>query len=487
MARVRAVEFPGFGGLDFSVDPQQEQFVGAVDAMDVVFDSPGRLRTRSGARFIRSNYTPVGATALAMKYTGIAPLGSEIVVLSTSGTSLQLSGDGSGLIRTVALASGSSAAFFAELGTPTTTYLAFTSDAATGTYANAATTLSGAYGGGPLAVTKDNRLMICKGSRVRFSVAGDPTTYNANDYVDVTPGDGEFIAAAITYGNDTLVFKQTKFFVFYGNSTDGTGNPVFNYRMVNTGHGAANYNAACAAPEGVYFVDRSGAWLTTGGGPRKVSDKLDRLFTTASWSPTIDVPYTSAQLLAFFSGSYSATIAGDLLVVNMISPGGSNGILALHRPSGQWTAWSINAGALCGQTAGAGEIAYVKRGTRELYRIARDQTVDQDNTGATSPVTARWRSGFWNPGQPGSEAWVREWLLDGSGAITVKTSVNDAVTLGTGAVTTLGAWPTIAQGRDRRGLRGRDVSVELSGPMPWLASRAVANVWSQTAPGMRAA
>jgi hypothetical protein len=56
--------------------------------------------------------------------------------------------------------------------------------------------------------------------------------------VDLTPNDGEVITEWRVGAATLFVFKQTKFFVFYGNSTDGSGNPVFNYRSVDLGVGA---------------------------------------------------------------------------------------------------------------------------------------------------------------------------------------------------------------------------------------------------------
>src|SRR5262249_12658681 len=97
------------------------------------------------------------------------------------------------------------------------------------------------YPGQFLAVTPgDNRVVLADGlrgnqSRVRFSDPGAPETFGANNYVDLTPNDGEAIAGVATWQNYVVVAKQTKFFVFYGTSSDSTGQPVFNYRTVNTG------------------------------------------------------------------------------------------------------------------------------------------------------------------------------------------------------------------------------------------------------------
>lgn len=61
--------------------------------------------------------------------------------------------------------------------------------------------------------------------------------FGANNYVDLTPGDGEPIMGMIAWRGYLFVFKQSKFFRFSSTTTDSTGNPVFNYDTVDTGIG----------------------------------------------------------------------------------------------------------------------------------------------------------------------------------------------------------------------------------------------------------
>jgi hypothetical protein len=109
----------------------------------------------------------------------------------------------------------------------------------------------------------DNRLAMLDwgsssmSSLVRFSDAGVPETFGANNYVDLTPGDGEHVNRLVAWGGDLYAFKDTKSFVFYGNSVDSSGNPVFNYRTVAVGAGLASGAAHAIAPEGIYFLDGS--------------------------------------------------------------------------------------------------------------------------------------------------------------------------------------------------------------------------------------
>ncbi len=122
---------------------------------------------------------------------------------------------------------------FARIGTPTAERVYVTASRNANTtqqYFNGSTwTNSAAPTCSFLGVTPaDNRLVAAcdttNRSRVKFSDAGDPETFGANNYVDLDPGDGEQIMAICNWREQLFVFKQTKFFRFYGTSTDEGGN-----------------------------------------------------------------------------------------------------------------------------------------------------------------------------------------------------------------------------------------------------------------------
>jgi hypothetical protein len=112
----------------------------------------------------------------------------------------------------------------------------------------------------------DNRLMLLAfsglsntdgNSTVMFSNAGQPESYTATNFVQLTPGDGESIRGVCNFGNQIFVFKESKFFVFTGPSTNSAGQPIFNYRIVNSGIGIhpVGVNAGCVAtPFGRLFL-----------------------------------------------------------------------------------------------------------------------------------------------------------------------------------------------------------------------------------------
>jgi hypothetical protein len=123
----------------------------------------------------------------------------------------------------------------------------------------------------------------------RFSDAGAPETYSANNYVHLIPGDGEEIIGVCTFGNQLFVFKESKIFVFYGTATDSTGNPVFNYRTVVVGlywrlHDYITGNWLRPSPDGVYFARQvTASTRRMAGHPVKVTSAVEsRCFQAAT-------------------------------------------------------------------------------------------------------------------------------------------------------------------------------------------------------------
>lgn len=131
-------------------------------------------------------------------------------------------------------------------------------------------------------------------NRVWFSNQGDPEVYGANDFVDLSPGDGEEISAMAQWNNLMFVFKNTKFAVFYGENTDDEGNTEFVYRMVegrgiegrsSTGDRTSWGSGIAVGNDGVYFATHDGIYVTTGGPPRLISQNISPIWTGAGERP----------------------------------------------------------------------------------------------------------------------------------------------------------------------------------------------------------
>ncbi|HZA18975.1 MAG TPA: hypothetical protein VE645_19195 [Pseudonocardiaceae bacterium] len=255
----------------------------AIDVMNVTFLPAGGMRQRDGFTRFTSDALTNQPDSLSPHYESdgtrqlIVGNGNRLDVLNTSGAS----------IANVATTAGPH--YFARFAAPGSEHTliangtdevrrwdgaAFSAPSYTGT----------APTGRFLGVTaQDNRLIVARTAanpdRVVFSDPGLPTTFGANNYVDLHPGNGDPITAEVDWNDYSFVFKRNEFSYYYGTSTDADGEPVFNFRHVE---GVGCVGAACAAPEGVYFLADSGVYRTTGGRPDLVSSMIDPLFLGGS-------------------------------------------------------------------------------------------------------------------------------------------------------------------------------------------------------------
>lgn len=501
----KSVELPKFGGLDLSDDPENISLTAAIDTLDIDLSQRGRVRVRDGytkwttsaaASRLGRLWAFVGKSGLIRLFAA-RPAGNEVIAYKYDGTSVASGALVSGIVRSFTLSGATGESVYGSAGTAAGTILKWSES--TSSFSSPAV---GYHGNFVVKQPLDNRLVLASEinsasvtqSRVRFSAPGAPETFGANDYVDLLPNDGSQITGAAVYGQTPIVFKDDKFFVFYGNSTDGSGNAIFNYRMVDVGIGIPLYfyGACCASPNGIYFLASDGVYLTTGAAPVKVSSSLDRLFGEASALSSYYQDSVIARTTSWGTAQM-AWMQGRLFVSVPTGSSTVNNRLLVLDPDVGWMIWSIGAAGLAAWLPSPGTAAtFDDLSFRRMFFSYSSGTNDIGiltpgvSTDAGTTITGRYRTGFWDPGQPGTETWIRETLFDGTGTVTVKTAVNDIVTLGTGQAITLGTAPAVANGRDRRSTRGRNVSYEFSGAGPWSLSRVEPIVWAARAPGMKA-
>lgn len=500
MPGLTPVEFGDFGGLDVRNDPQEVSSRAAVDLLNVDFSVPGTIQCRPN--------TVTFKTEAAEDYIGMAPfyglgVSAEALIAATS-TKLYA-------YNTVSLATSSSLTglaaatevSFASIGLGSSTlsdrrcYIARGGSKLYRFDASPAFTLTGVNSGRCLAVTPwDNRLVIggynTFDSRVQFSDAGAPETMGANNWVDLTPGDGDLITTMAVYGRQLFVFKKRKFFVFYGTQTDGQGNPIFNYEAVDYGIGCESPYGATVGPDGVYFVSPRGVYRATGPtAPVRVSEAINPLFRIGDPTDYYTGPddFRVSELVTPTCLTYND---GKLyLSTTRRSSSSTYWTLVLDLPTNRWSLWNVNARAMTTVASSAEQynagsaVYFAEKGTKKL-RVIPSTTVFNAFGDESSAPTAYYRSGFWNPGQPGAETIVHEWLIDGISGVYFQTAVNDAAALGAQQFVDLGS-SAVSQGRDVRAVRGRNVSFQITGSPPLRVSRVVANVWGQNDPGLKSA
>lgn len=249
--------------------------------------------------------------------------------------------------------------------------------------------------------------------------AGNEDWKTANNVI-LSPGDGEKIMAAVAWRELVFVFKETKFFVFYGNSVGSDGVVDFNYRPVDAGVGLASSRALAVAPEGVYFMSREGVYLTTGSEPRRVSDLI-----TPIWDGETNI-YFKSSTLNHGSITQAAMAWWDDRIYLAIPTGSAttNDRLLVYDSRYQWwSLWDIPAAAMCRWRPSTQEelvFAYAS-GERHIGRHKGRDSFSADDmepaaTGGTA-ITARWRSG-WSDYNNSDVKTIRESKLWGQGSMT---------------------------------------------------------------------
>lgn len=418
----------GFGaGLNLRDQPDVLESAQALDLLNVEFSERGAVTQRAG-------YAKFTDTELTNQPDSLAPF------YKTDGTKRLVVGNGNRLdaldttgASTHNVATTASPHFFTRFGGPAAERLYIANGTDNVRYYDGGFTTPAYTGTAPdgkyLAVTPwDNRLLNARRvgttggdnpSSVRFSAPGDPHTFDADDWEDLLPGDGEEITGMVTWREFVLVFKETKFFVFYGTGVGVGGDDRLEYRTVSTGVGLIAPRALAVTDQGVFFLDRKGIYMTRGGNPQLVSGLIDPLFLGG---PS---PYFRSLPVNLGAVNVAAMTWWDQRLHIPIATGVSttNDLMLVHDPRfGWWSLYSIPASAISVFRIGSAEELVFAYPTGE-NRIGRHKSLDTSaytaddmsitGTGGNA-ISSRWRSGWLDFGTTG-EKDIRESKLWGKG------------------------------------------------------------------------
>jgi len=493
----------GFGrGLNLRDKPDTVDPAEAIDLLNVTFSERGAIETRRGYDKI------VDEEVLGLGSFENTSGSKRILTTNTVSTNERLRAyaltGGAAIADSGALSDSDAAFSFARYGTPNNerVYCANGTDVRyfDGSTFTDPNSVSVVVPKGETLVVQatDNRLVSTgfKGttdgpagattspSHVWFSDPGDPTTWGANNYVQLTPGDGEKVMGAIAWRELVFVFKESKFFVFYGNSVAGDGTPIFNYRPVEGGVGLAARFAIAATPNGVYFVGRDGLYVTTGSSAQRVSDPVEPLWTGAASD------YYQGGLISDLT-STSLTALDSVLYMAFSIAGGGRRVLVHDTEAGWFSLYDFPATYI---HAFDGSVWF---GTDALYEHKRSYT---DDDGAT--IAARWRSGWLDFGSPDVKA-LRASKMWGRGEVSASVSTDFEASTGYPVSVTfsldtdLPQWNTSTWGgttwaseaelkpkQRRRAERGTTFSFAIAGEAPWAFHRATHQVRQVRQPGI---
>lgn len=408
----------------------------AIDALNVVFTDRGAVQQRDGYTQLTSSELTNRPESLEAYYTTagtkqlLAGCGTRLEGLSSAGA-------------VVASATGKTSGGifdFCRFGTPNSevAYAGNGLDILSKWNGSAWSTIANSPKGGALCVTPTSNRMVAtrfltttggpaagtsSPSHVYFSAAGDPETWGASDYVQLTPGDGEQILAAVAWREYVIVFKETKFFVFTAESTSATGAAIFNYRIVDTGVGLCSSRGVAVSENGVYFVSRDGVYVTTGAEPEKLSDPIDPIFIGDA-----EDYFTGGDLDHSMASSMAMGTWRDQLYLAYSQNGSYNDrVLVYDTQDGWWSLWSLPANSFATFRSGsqADLVFGYSTGTKDVGQHNASQTNDDG-----SAITSYWRGGFQDLGIPENKT-VRQQKVWGSGIVSCAVSA-DYLT-GTGA------------------------------------------------------
>lgn len=496
-----------FGGLDLINDPQEIGPSTAVDMLNADLNSRGRLRTRDGyAKFTSSagsnpysnlfGYPGTSAntllavikddrthaldsngivTATDSTHTFLSPYQVTCALVGTPGTGAAnelvraymsegagtvLKWDGSSFTVPTATVNGTAASAF-PLGC---VYLYPRSNRLVSTCFS-----SGSHNQGPAGGASSQ-------SYLYFSNAGDPETWEtdgtagrARNFIQLTPGDGQRIVACAAFANEFYVFKETRFFVFYGEGTLTDGTPRFDYRTVDVGVGMSGYSATlrasagiCVGSDGVYFLNDKGVWRTNGGPPVRISRPLDPFFDGTSTTVNIKQSTLRENALCWHNER--------LWLTTRTSGSSTNDRILVYDPA--LDAWMLHAipanGLVSYRTTAttAPELFFsYGTGTNDIGQHGPTRTTDAGTT-----ISWSHKSGLYSPSGDASRVSItQESKLVGTGTATLKVATYDASSgstsgvLDTGSAVTLGTAPVPAEGWQQIDREGSWFQHEISG------------------------
>ena len=466
---LQPVAVESFSGLNLIDDPGTVGWGEALDLLNVDLDQRGRVRSRDGY----SNFLASAATDRSSSLHG-ALSATGYFLLAGQDTTMRAYNSAASSVATSTPVGFSGSASFADIGTSSGSFTYFTVTASTqvqrfdptGPSFSAPAGLA-TIAGLSIGVTPwDNRLVVAvNDDRLRFSDPGAPETMGANNYIDLHPGDGQSIQGIVSYRDLLLVFKETKFFVFYGTSTDGQGNPIFNYRTVDAGIGAVqrqNAHGFAAGPEGVYFFSNDGIYRTSGGEPVKISRNIDPCFVGTLPALFVGTGGTAISLSRMGYWNRRLYVSG--------SAGGTYYTFVYDVLGDYWLFTDLPSYSFApfGASRNALSLHIGQRTPNQIIKLTTG------TTDAGTAITSRYRSGFSDLGSPDMKR-IHSWRLQGTGSPTLKLST-DFGSLETGAAVTLGTSPAVAEGVRRYAPRGRQFSWQLSGTSAWSVNSLVAQV-----------
>lgn len=456
-----------FGGMRLDLESMELGAMHAEDARDVRLREGGRLAPREAESTMYSalptdcKVEAIGGSGGAVVIIGTGA-GERIVTLdSATGAVINiytLGGGSSGVAGITAYSTAGSTARDLGVAQGTGKLWQVTSDGiATG--GALPTAIANPTGIGKIAyLPESNRLAVGdvrpnETCAVWFFEPESVSAVNANNFVNLLPGSGRIIEM-VPWERQMVVVKAGHLFFFGAPSVDSSGEPVFDYRVVETGPTVGLITAAGAGRKGLYIASWRGIYVTRGGTPELISGPIQPLFDSyeagARQSPLAEASNNIGLIV------YSATSYDDAMYF-----GTADGTLIYDERSGVWTYDSYPAYKAHSHD-NAQTFWFVDiNGANPIIKRMGDE--------AGVAATARYRSGFYEP-QQGADTVLRRSVLLGAGTVTLKQGV-DGGALDAGSSVALGTATAPKRAARNVAKRGRKHQFELGGTGDWSVQR----------------
>ena len=246
-------------------------------------------------------------------------------------------------------------------------------------------------------------------SRVRYSNILDPEKWDAFDFIDFNPEDGDYITAIMKYGQNLLISKQRSMALLTGNKTS-------NYAVswLESEQGCSSHKAMCQADKYVAYVAQDGI---------RFSDLANSIVSTERVVPDwdkINKRRLSQAAVVYWRNKLFVALPTDESLVN-------NVVWVYDFLRNSWSmreGWSVSTWLKFNQY-GEDILLAGSSVTGQLYQV--DITEYDDNV----PVTYTWRSKDFHFGAPQRYKLFRNIFLDISGTSDTTTLEVDLIVDGT--------------------------------------------------------
>lgn len=246
-------------------------------------------------------------------------------------------------------------------------------------------------------------------SRVRYSNILDPEKWDAFDFIDFNPEDGDYITAIMKYGQNLLISKQRSMALLTGNKTS-------NYAVswLESEQGCSSHKAMCQADKYVAYVAQDGI---------RFSDLANSIVSTERVVPDwdkINKRRLSQAAVVYWRNKLFVALPTDESLVN-------NVVWVYDFLRNSWSfreGWSVSTWLKFNQY-GEDILLAGSSVTGQLHQV--DVTEYDDDV----PVTYTWRSKDFHFGAPQRYKLFRNIFLDISGTSDTTTLEVDLIVDGT--------------------------------------------------------